>query len=145
MYEWIPSSLSFLQNLIRAAYPSIVNSLDENVQSNFVWEIINISKLPLMLFKSISNLFRIEFMFMWPIINLLILAMRVVFSLLRKGVLSLLSSFSSIKLIKMIVQGGIVYWYSGLLLWLLNIYIQQNRWIASIISQFFDYRDQTHC
>ena len=38
-------------------------------------------------------------MFMLRIINLLILAMRVAFNLLRKDVLSLLSSFSSIKLI----------------------------------------------
>ena len=68
-------------------------------KSNFVSEIINISKLPLMLFESISNLFSIEFMFMLPIINLLILAMRVVFNLLRKDVLSLLSSFSFIKVI----------------------------------------------
>ena len=52
-----------------------------------------------MLFESISNLFSIEFMFMLPIINLLILAMHVVFNLLRKDVLSLLSSFSFIKVI----------------------------------------------
>ena len=46
-----------------------------------------------MLFESISDLFRIKFMFM------LILAMCVASNLLRKDVLSLLSSFSSIKLI----------------------------------------------
>ena len=38
-------------------------------------------------------------MFMWPIINLLILAMRVAFNLLRKDVLLLLSLFSSVKLV----------------------------------------------
>ena len=38
-------------------------------------------------------------MFMWPVINLLTLAMRVAFNLLKKVVLSLFSSFSSIKII----------------------------------------------
>ena len=44
-------------------------------------------------------IFWIEFMFMWLIINLLILAMCFAFNLLRKNMFSLLSLFSSIKLI----------------------------------------------
>ena len=47
MYKIIPPPLPFLSNLIGATYPSIVNWLDGNVESNFVSEIINISKLPL--------------------------------------------------------------------------------------------------
>ena len=84
MYKRIPPPLPFLWNLIGAAYPSTVNWLDRNVESNFVWEIINISKLPLMLFECYSNLFRTEFTFLWPIINLLMLAMCVAFNMLRK-------------------------------------------------------------
>ena len=52
-----------------------------------------------MLFESLSNLFQIDIKFMRAIINLLILAMRVAFDLLRKDALSLFSSLSSIKLI----------------------------------------------
>ena len=99
MYKIIPPHLPFLSDLIGAAHPSIMNWLDENIESNFVSEIINLSKLPLMLFKRFSDLFRIEFMFMWPTVHMLILAMRVGCNLLRKDVLSLLSLFSSIKLI----------------------------------------------
>ena len=75
MYKKIPPSLTFLSNLTGATYSSIVNWLDGNVESNFASEIVNIFKSLLMQFEDISNLFLIEFIFMWPIINLLISAM----------------------------------------------------------------------
>ena len=51
------------------------------------------------LFWTTLYIFRIEFMFMWLVINLLILAMCFAFNFLRKNMFSLLSLFSSIKLI----------------------------------------------
>ena len=51
IYKIIPPPLPFPSNLIGTAYPSIVSLLDQNVESNFVSEILNISKLPIMLFQ----------------------------------------------------------------------------------------------
>ena len=53
MYKRIPL-LAFLLNFIGTPYHLIVNWLYGNVESNFVSEIINIFKLTLMLFESIS-------------------------------------------------------------------------------------------
>ena len=44
MYKRISPPLPLLSNLIEAEYPSTVNSFDGNVESNFVSEIIKVSR-----------------------------------------------------------------------------------------------------
>ena len=133
MYKRIPPQ-PFLSNLIRATYHLMVNWLDGNVGSNFVSAIIDIFKLPVMLFESISNLLWIEFVFMWPIINLLILASALLLILLTKDVLPMLSSFSSTKIIgrclfKRRIYVSIRVSYLGFRIFI----FRKTSWIANIV------------
>ena len=133
MYKRIPPQ-PFLSNLIRATYHLMVNWLDGNVGSNFVSAIIDIFKLPVMLFESISNLLWIEFVFMWPIISLLILASTLLLILLTKDVLSMLSSFSSTKIIgrclfKTRIYVSIRVSYLGFRIFI----FRKTSWIANIV------------
>ena len=134
MYKRIPPLQPFLSNLIRATYHLMVNWLGGNVGSDFVSAIIDIFKLPVMLFESTSNLFWIEFVFMWPIINLLILASALLLILLTKDVLSPLSSFSSTKIIgrclfKKRIYVSIRVSYLGLRIFI----FRKTSWIANIV------------